>query len=59
MQAILSELGITEEMIISEIENYAGDLADLMKQHGIAEAIIRRHLQRFYFNESTLAILQE
>ena len=59
LQAILSELGITEEMIISEIENYAGDLADLMKQHGIAEAIIRRHLQRFYFNESTLAILKE
>ena len=59
LQAILSELGITEEMIISEIENYAGDLADLMKQHGIAEAIIRRHLQRFYFNESTLAIVKE
>lgn len=57
LQALLSELGITREMVISEILNYADDLSSLLIKHDIAEAILRRHLQRFYFNDNTLAIL--
>lgn len=57
IQVILGELGITQQMIISEILNYAGDLTKLLKKHDIAETIIRRHLQRFYFSDATLAII--
>jgi hypothetical protein len=59
IHTLLSDLGVTEEMIVSEIVNYAPDLGQLLLNHNIAEAIIRRHLQRFYFDEATLAILSE
>ena len=57
--AILQDLGVTEEMVVSEIKNYAPDLAQLLLQHNIAEPLIRRHLERFYFAEETLAILAD
>jgi len=58
LQSITGEMGVTEDMIISEILNYAPDLAQLAVKEGIAETIIRRHLQRFYFDQKTLTLLQ-
>ncbi|MEE2733197.1 MAG: hypothetical protein VYA55_20430 [Pseudomonadota bacterium] len=58
LESILQDLGVTEDMVVSEIQNYAPDLAQLLLQHDIAEPLIRRHLERFYFAEATLALLK-
>jgi len=57
LHTMLSDLGVTEDMIVSEIVNYAPDLANMLLKHNIAEALVRRHLQRFYFSDETLALL--
>lgn len=57
LEYTLNDLGVTQEMIISEILIYAPDLAQLLLQHDIAEPLIRRHLQRFYFSDATLQLL--
>ena len=54
---ILADIGVTEAMVVSELQNYAPDLARLLLDHNIAEPILRRHLQRFYFSVETLALL--
>lgn len=54
---VLADLGVNQQMVVSEIINYAPDLAQLLLKHEIAEPLVRRHLQRFYFAESTLALL--
>ncbi|HCB41328.1 MAG TPA: hypothetical protein DEP79_16605, partial [Gammaproteobacteria bacterium] len=56
---MLQDLGVTQDMVVSEILNYAPDLAQLLLQHDIAEPLIRRHLQRFYFADTTLQLLGE
>ena len=58
LQALISELGVTKEMIISEPVTYAPDISKLLIEHELAETILRRHLERFYFSESTLAMLE-
>jgi hypothetical protein len=57
LQKIISEMGVTYEMIESEILNYSTDMARLALNQGIAETMLRRHLERFYFSVGTLTIL--
>lgn len=57
LQTVTLEMGVTQEMIQSELLNYLPDLASLLVDEGFAETIIRRHLKRFYFDEGTLALL--
>lgn len=57
LQKIVTDLGVTDQMIESEILRYGEDLADLLVRTGIAETILRRQLQRFYFADATLALL--
>lgn len=57
LQKIISEMGVTYEMIESEILNYSADMARLALNQGIAETMLRRHLERFYFSVGTLTIL--
>lgn len=59
LQQIISEVGVTYEMIEAEILNYSDELATLATNKGIAETLIRRHLERFYFSAETLALLAE
>lgn len=58
LQKIITDFGVTYEMIESEILRYGEDLGDLLVRTGIAETILRRQLQRFYFDPDTLALLQ-
>ncbi|HVL02288.1 MAG TPA: hypothetical protein VM553_20860 [Dongiaceae bacterium] len=59
LQKIITEMGVTYEMIESELLNYSEDLAGMGLEKGIAETIVRRHLERFYFSAETLAILAD
>lgn len=59
LQKLLSDLGVTHDMIESEILRYSDDLASLVIRKGMAETMIRRHLERFYFNPSTLALFDQ
>jgi len=58
LQKIISEMGVTYEMVESEILRYSNDLARLAIDKGIAETLIRRHLERFYSRPETLALLE-
>ena len=58
LQKIISEMGVTYEMVESEILRYSDDLARLAIDKGIAETLIRRHLERFYSRPETLALLE-
>lgn len=57
LQTLLDEIGVSREMVIEEISNYAPHLANLMIAQGLAESFIRRHLKRFYHSKKTLEIL--
>ena len=57
LQTLLDEIGVSREMIIEEISNYAPNLANLLVSQGLAESFIRRHLKRFYNSKKTLEIL--
>ncbi len=59
LQKIISEMGVTYEMIEAEFLNYSDDVAAFAIHQGYAEALIRRHLERFYFSADTLALLAE
>lgn len=58
LQKIITDFGVTYEMIESEILRYSDDMADVLVRSGIAETILRRQLERFYFDADTLALLQ-
>ncbi len=57
LQTVISDMGVTKEMIFSEHLRYVPDLAELLIKEDIAETILRRHLHRFYFDETTLKLL--
>jgi len=58
LKKIITDFGVTYEMIESEILRYGEDMADVMVRTGMAETILRRQLERFYFADKTLAILK-
>ena len=55
---LLTEIGVTKEMVVSEVLNYGPDLTKQLVKTGIAEAVLRRHLTRFYCSPEALEILQ-
>lgn len=57
LQKILADFGISATMVESEILHYADDLAGVLIEKGVAETLLRRQLERFYFNGDTLALL--
>ena len=57
LQKIITDFGVTFEMIESELLRYSDDLAGMLLKKGIAETILRRQLERFYFDADTLALL--
>ena len=59
LQTVISEMGVTEEMVASEISNFLPDFCRLLVENNLAEPFIRRHLERFYFSEATLDILKD
>ena len=59
LQKIISEMGVTYEMIESEILNYSSDIASVALNQGIAQTMLRRRLERFYFSAETLALLED
>ena len=59
LHTVLSEMGVTESMIVGELNTYLPDFAELLVKQGIAETILRRQLKRFYQSKSTLTILQQ
>lgn len=58
LATLLEELGVTKEMVISELINYAPDLGQVIKQQGIAEAIIKRQLEGFYASQEAKSLLE-
>lgn len=54
---VISDMGVTREMVFDEFYNYAPDLAQLLIEQGLAEKMIRRHLKRFYHSKKTLDLL--
>lgn len=57
IQTIITEMGVTREMIFDELNNYLPDLAELVVENGMAEKILRRQLKRFYHSKKTLDLL--
>ncbi|MCQ8896708.1 hypothetical protein NQT62_09715 [Limnobacter humi] len=57
LQALLDDIGVSRDMVVEEIANYAPDLAGLLVSEGLAEDFIRRHLKRFFHSKKTLALL--
>lgn len=57
LRELLDDLGVSDDMIIGEIEQYAPDLAGLLTRLGLTEAFLRRHLGRFYASKPVLTIL--
>lgn len=57
LQDLLDDLGISHDMIRDELDNYLPDLAALLIREGLAEAFLRRHLQRFYSSKKVQDIL--
>ena len=58
LSTVISEMGVTEDMVVIELSNYLPDIARLLLDNGLAEPFVRRHLETFYFSESTLDILK-
>ena len=56
LHKLLTDLGVTYDMIESEILRYAEDLAGVLVDKGIAETLVRRHLAEFYFSDATQAL---
>lgn len=57
LETLLNDLGVTQDMIVSDVLNYVPDMTSILVKKGIAEQLIRRHLQRFYEDPDTLALL--
>ncbi|MDX1667949.1 MAG: hypothetical protein R3194_00915 [Limnobacter sp.] len=55
---LLAEIGVTREMVVSEVMNYGPDLAKILVKEGVAEDFLRRHLGRFFESEQALAALK-
>lgn len=57
LREILDEMGITREIALDEATRFAPHVLDVLRQKGMLEPIVRRHLIGFYESSAVAAIL--
>lgn len=54
---LISEMGVTPEMVIDDAERFAPDIIKVLKKKGILQETLRRRLEPFFLDKKTLEIL--
>jgi hypothetical protein len=54
---LLADIGVTREVIVTELEAVGLPLVDLLRQEGYLEALLRRRLEPFYRSAATKKLL--
>lgn len=54
---LLADIGVTREVIVTELEAVGLPLMDLLRQEGYLEALLRRRLEPFYRSAATKKLL--
>ncbi|WP_226597176.1 hypothetical protein [Marinobacter nauticus] len=54
---LLADIGVTREVIVTELEAVGLPLVDLLRQEGYLEALLRRRLEPFYRSAATKKML--
>lgn len=57
LREILDEMGVTREIALAEGLRYAPHVLDVLRQRGMLEPIVRRHLEGFYASDAVADIL--
>lgn len=55
---LLGDVGVTEEVVLAEVDALALPLVDVLRQEGYLEALVRRRLEPFYRSAAAARILQ-
>jgi DNA-binding transcriptional ArsR family regulator len=56
---LLGDVGVSQEVIMAEIDAYAIPVIDVLREEGYVEALIRRRLTPFYKSAAAKKILQQ
>ncbi|MBS3803910.1 MAG: hypothetical protein KGY54_05130 [Oleiphilaceae bacterium] len=59
LASLLDELGVTEAMVMTEVEANLLPIADALRDQGYLEALLRRRLEPFYRSAAVARILQQ
>lgn len=59
LRELLDEMGVTRDIALREANRFAPHVLDVLRQKGMLEPIVRRHLVGFYESEAVAAILDE
>lgn len=57
LSELLDEVGITREMIVEDALRFAPGILQVLREKGLLEETLRRHLARFYHSEQVRSIL--
>ncbi|MGP4845873.1 hypothetical protein ACTXGQ_17195 [Marinobacter sp. 1Y8] len=56
---LLGDVGVTEEVIQTEVETFAQPILDLLREEGYLEALLRRRLTPFYTSAAVKKVLAD
>ncbi|MFL1467426.1 hypothetical protein [Marinobacter sp. HN1S83] len=56
---LLNDVGVTREVIMSEIDGFILPIVDVLREEGYVEALVRRRLSSFYKSAAAKKILQQ
>ena len=56
---VLGDVGVTEEVIQTEVDTFAQPVLDLLREEGYLEALLRRRLTPFYSSAAVKKILAD
>lgn len=59
LSEMLDEVGLTREMIVDDAVRFAPGILQVLRDKGLLEETLRRHLARFYHSEQVRSILSE
>lgn len=59
LAALLDKLGVTETMVMTEVEANLLPIADVLRDQGYLEALLRRRLEPFYRSAAVTRILRQ
>lgn len=59
LSEMLDEVGLTREMIVDDAVRFAPGILQVLRDKGLLEETLRRHLARFYHSEQVRSILAE
>jgi hypothetical protein len=57
LSELLDEVGVTRELIVDDAQRFAPAILRVLREKGLLEETLRRHLARFYHSEQVRSIL--